>query len=233
MHKLILPLTIASMAFIASCSTLDKASVHGFNSGYYKLNDGKVKEKVYVNVSDEKIDVHHQIENIPDKVPFLSIAYNSPDSFSVRPIKFSKKSLDIDITSILLKYRPAIYGLPQQLTTDLNIAFYAGWRHDQYKITTMKDPLGNRYSKISSLGYDFGIFAGPGTTPVNPYTTLNIIDYDYSGMIMQTGFAGFLESDMASFGVAVGWDYLLNRDRNDWIYQNKPWIGFIVGVALY
>jgi hypothetical protein len=51
-------------------------------------------------------------------------------------------------------------------------------------------------------------------------------------MIIQTGIAGFIESNMASFGLGIGFDHLLNRDRDIWIYNKKPWIGFIVGIAL-
>jgi hypothetical protein len=51
-------------------------------------------------------------------------------------------------------------------------------------------------------------------------------------MIIQTGIAGFIESNVASFGLAVGYDYLMNPDRKIWIYTNKPWVGFVVGIAL-
>jgi hypothetical protein len=37
---------------------------------------------------------------------------------------------------------------------------------------------------------------------------------------------------MASFGFAAGYDYLLSQDRKIWIYNNKPWVGFVVGIAL-
>jgi len=69
---------------------------------------------------------------------------------------FKKQSLDVDITSILLKYRPSVYGLPAQLTTDLNMALYVGWRHDYFHLMSKKDPLGRSYHKISNHGYDFG-----------------------------------------------------------------------------
>ncbi len=51
-------------------------------------------------------------------------------------------------------------------------------------------------------------------------------------MIVQAGFAGFIESNIASFGLAVGYDYLLSANRELWVYQNKPWVGLVVGVAL-
>lgn len=224
---------IAVILTFSSCSTLEKSLTHGFNSGYYKLQSkNKNTENVYVDIVDEKLDVYYETGKQPDKNKFLTISLKPSDSLVISPMLFSKKSLDIDITTILLKYRPAIYGLPGQLNTDFNVALYAGWRHDNYNIKGKTDPLGMRYHKISNWGYDFGLFTGLGSTLISPFTTQNKITDEYSGLIIQTGFAGFIESNVASFGISIGIDYLMNSDRDVWIYTNKPWVGFIVGIAL-
>jgi hypothetical protein len=221
------------IGLLASCNTLEKASLHGLNSGYYKLNsENKNTRDVYLDVTNEQIDVYHHIKRQPEKKQFLTIPLNTTDSIIFDPMVLKKQSLDIDITAILLKYHPSVYGLPAQLTTDFNMALYVGWRHDNYQIVSKKNPLGMSYHKISNRGYDFGVFAGPGATLISPFTTQNKRADEYSGMIIQTGIAGFIESNVASFGLAVGYDYLLNSDRKIWIYHNKPWIGFIVGIAL-
>jgi len=219
---------------LTSCNTLEKVSPHGLNSGYYKFKSDSVNnQNVYLDVTDEKIDVYHHIKHQPDKTHFLTIPFNTKtDSLILKPMVFKKQSLDIDITSIILKYRPSVYGLPAQLTTDLNMALYAGWRYDFYHIMSKKDPLGRNYQKIIDRGFDFGVFAGSGATLISPYTTQNQRTDEYSAMIIQTGIAGFIESNLASFGLAIGYDYLLNPDRKIWIYNNKPWIGFMVGIAL-
>lgn len=224
--------TLAYAAFFSSCSTLDKASMHGFSSGYYTLKTGKKAEKVYVDVAEGEVGVYHEVGGKPSRDRFLSIPLQRADSVISVPMKFTRKSLDIDLTTVLLKYRPSVYGLPPQLTADLNVALYAGLRHDSYKLLRKTDPLGNHYHKISNFGYDFGFFAGPGITAVNPFTTNNRTTNEYSGMVVQMGFAGFLESNIASFGIAVGFDHLLNRDRAIWIYNSKPYVGFVVGIAL-
>ncbi len=226
-------ISILIYGFLTSCSTLERASMHGLNSGYYTLKSENMTEsKVYLDVTDEEIDVYQQIKEKPDKNQVLTISLKTTDSLLNKPLVFKKQGLDIDITSILLKYRPSVYGLPAQLTTDLNIALYIGWRHDTYNIVSKKDPLGKGYKKISNRGYDFGVFAGPGTALISPFTTQNKREDEYSGMIIQTGAAGFIESNIASFGLAIGYDYLLNHDRKIWIYRNKPWLGFVVGIAL-
>ena len=226
-------LLVVLIVFFTSCNVLEKASIHGFNSGYYKLESKqKSDQNVYVDVTEEKIDVYHQTEKQPDTNSFLTIPLKPSDSIQISPVVFKKESLDIDITAILLKYRPSVYGLPGQMTTDFNIGLYAGWRHDSYKIVSRLDPLGKNYHKINNWGYDFGLFAGPGATIISPFTTQNEVIDEYSGMIIQTGIAGFIESNIASFGIAVGIDSLLNSDREVWIYDMKPWMGFIVGIAL-
>lgn len=228
----IYPLIITGIALLCSCRALEKASLHGFNSGYYTLEYEKTKKPVYVDVTEDKVDVYNKINKKPDKEVHLSIPINNPDTLAISPLIFRKQSLDIDIASILLKYRSSVYDLPPQLNTELNFAIYAGWRHDSYKISTITDPLNKRHLKLTNFGYDFGFFAGPGTTNINPFTTNNRTTNEYSGMVLQTGFAGFLESNIVSFGVAVGLDYLLNDDKDIWIYHKKPWIGFVVGIAL-
>lgn len=228
--KLIFPAILLVSFALTSCSTLEKASLHGFNSGYYTLGSGKDAKKVYADVSDEKIEVYNLTGGKVDKDIFMSVS--NPDSLPVSSLNFRKQSLDIDITTILLKYRPSVSGLPSQLTSDLNVSLYAGWRYDNYKILRTTDPLGKSNLKISNLGFDYGFFAGPGTTGINPFTTNSRTTDEYSGMIIQTGLAGFLETDFVSFGIAFGLDNLLNRDSDIWIYNNKPWVGFIVGIAL-
>ena len=224
---------VVFVVFLTSCNTLEKVSMHGFNSGYYKLESKQESDQnVYVEVTDEKIDVYHQTKKQPDTYAFLTIPLKPSDSIQINPMVFKKESLDVDITAILLKYRPSVYGLPGQMTTDFNIGLYAGWRHDSYKIVSRIDPLGKNHHKINNWGYDFGLFAGPGATLISPFTTQNEVVDEYSGMIIQTGMAGFIESNIASFGIAVGLDSLLNSDREVWIYDKKPWVGFIVGIAL-
>lgn len=224
---------VSACLLLASCSTLEKASLHGFNSGYYKMRTATGNtQPVYADVTGEKIDVYRLRQNRPDKTAFTTIALTDPDSVATGKMLFSKNSIDIDLTSVIFKYHPSVYGLPGQLTTEFNIALYAGWRHDTYIVTSKESPLGKRYYRISSRGYDVGIFMGPGTTTISPFTTRNNRPDEYSGMIIQTGVAGFIESDLASFGIALGYDHLLNKDRTIWIYNKKPWMGFVVGIAL-
>jgi hypothetical protein len=225
-------LFVSSSALFCSCSTIEKASRHGFESGYYKHSlKSKKTEKVYLKITDKDVAVYGLEESKPRKLT-MTLPMGEADSLYVIPSRFSKTSLDIDITSVLLKYRPATDNLQPQLNTDLNVALYAGWRHDYYWIVGRKDPLGINQYKIIKRGFDFGVIAGPGTTFIGSSTTNNGTSKEYNAMIIEYGIAAFLETNFASFGLAIGYDYLANSDRSIWIYDNKPWIGFVIGIAL-
>lgn len=217
----------------SACGTLEKASLHGLNSGYYRMKENQQEQRdVYLDVSTDRIEVYSGVHNKHAGLLLKSLTLAPSDSLLPASLKFKKQSLDIDVTSILLKYRPSQNSLPAQLTTDFNVALYAGWRHDTYRLKSKIDPLGKTSQRVIARGFDFGVFAGPGTTPITPFTTGNRKSDEYSAMILQSGVAGFIESDVASFGLAVGTDVLLNEDRNIWIYTDKLWIGFVIGIAL-
>jgi hypothetical protein len=217
----------------SSCNILEKASLHGFESGHYVMKKGNEKPvRVYVSVEEEKMEVYSITGNEPEKKALISLPLKRSDTLNFDRIRFRKQYADLDITSVLFKYRPGLSGLPPQFTTDFNLALYAGWRMDYFAVQNQRDPLGHYHPKISSRGFDFGVFAGPGTTLISPFTTRGKQGDEYNGMILQGGIAGFLELHLASFGIALGYDYLLNSDREIWIYQNKPWLGFVVGIAL-
>jgi len=223
----------AGISIFSSCNILEKASMHGLKSDYYKLKvDNKNTEKVYLDLTDEIVTIYQVEANKPVRTEMMKIPLFASDSLFRDPSMLKKTSLDIDITSVLFKYRPKVNHLPAQLTTDFNAAIYAGLRFDNYSITGSKDPIGKCIHEIKSRGYDFGFFVGPGTTLVGPFSTRDAVSYEYNGMVIQYGIAAFLESNIASFGIAAGFDHLLSPDRNLWIYNKKTWIGFMVGIAL-
>lgn len=225
-------LYIVSIALFSSCSVIEKSSIHGFNSGYYKHSTGKGKaEVVYLQITDTEAAVYPVVDGKPGNQE-MTLPIGEADSLFSISSRFSKTSLDIDLTTIFLKYRPASADLQPQLTAELNVALYTGWRHDYYRIEGKKDPLGKNHYRVIKRGFDFGILGGPGTTFIGPSTTSNVISKEYNAMILEYGVAAFIETNFASFGLATGYDHLMNSDRSVWIYDKKPWIGLVIGIAL-
>jgi hypothetical protein len=226
-------IAVLILILLCSCSVIEKSSKHGFGSGYYTLKSPQnANEKVYVDIADEDVKVYHGNSGKPDTSSFMNFSLQYPGDIAHYPLLFRKRSVDIDLTTILLKYRPGVSGLPAQLNTDFNAALFAGWRQDNYHFHCKADPLGRFRHEMIQRGFDFGLVAGPATTLIGPFATNNVLNHEYVSMAFQFGLAGFVESNIASFGIAVGYDYLASPDRDIWIYNKKPWVGLIVGIAL-
>lgn len=218
---------------LGACSVLEKASIHNFDSGYYRLSMDTLKNKpVYLDISDEKMTCYHTEGKTPGANPYFDLSLSDTTHNRINPLRLTKTGIDIDVMTVLFKYRFSPYKFPKQFLSDFNVALYSGWRTDYFLIRSNKDPLGRYHTKILDRGFDFGLFAGLGTTLIGPFSTDNVVENEYNAMIIQYGIAGFVESKVASFGIGVGLDNLMSPDRNVWIYEMKPWIGFIVGIAL-
>lgn len=219
--------------YLCSCSIIEKSSIHEFDDGYYRVTtDSFQNKKIYVSVSDDVIFGNTiNKTGIKEDNPVFHFQLKDPNEFAGK-FSFKKSSLDIDISSVLMKYRPSVYGLPAQLSTDFNLALYGGWRKDMYRIFYETSPAGIKKLKQNHRGWDVGLFAGAGNTLVGPFSTRSVVADEYNGFIIQSGIAGFLETGFASFGLAGGFDHLTGPHGKDWIYQRKWWLGFMIGIAL-
>jgi hypothetical protein len=223
---------IYGLMLFTSCASVEKASRHGFEDGYYSLSTAITEPRqVYVENTTEEIRIYPAAKPAPDS-PDIRIPMRKVDSVCHIGYLFRKNSLDLDITTLPFKYRFARAGMPAQLNSDFNAALYAGWRFDSYRLNFRNDALGRCNGSLSGRGFDFGIFTGIGGTPVNEFTTAGASLREYNAPLIQSGAAIFIESNVASFGIALGADFLTGSDRRYWIYQGQPWLGFIVGMAM-
>ena len=58
------------------------------------------------------------------------------------------------------------------------------------------------------------------------------IDYEYDGLALSNGIAGIYDNKKINIGLALGIDMLTDKNRANWIYQGKPWIGILFGITL-
>ena len=151
--------------------------------------------------------------------------------WDVKQLKLHRNTFDIDILTVPFKIRPSVRGFPEQLTADFDAALYLGRRRDNYTITNVKT-RGNSKLQLTGAGYGYGGFVGLGSVAMNPYVTRNAIDYEYDGFVLNGGFAGIYDAKRFNIGLAVGTDFLVDKNRNSWIYHGKPWVGVLFGIDL-
>ena len=232
-----IPLLLVVILMSFSCVPVEKIARHDFDSDFYKLNaQGSDPSSVYINVLEDSIVVYPVITNgrneSPDTCSFKGISIDAikPGNYLYRSC-FVKKSIDVDLTTVILKYRPPRGGVPRQLSANFNAAIYMGFRKDYYKLLPYISPLHEEISFIRQIGFDAGIFAGIGLTPVNPTTTAGKVSQEYDGMVFQKGVAGFITFDNISVGLAIGFDNLLDNNKTSWVYNQKPYLGLVIGIS--
>ena len=222
---------------ITGCSVLDNnSSKYNFADGYYYSRLNKTKTaKYYVVTSSDSIKVYpsnvsRQIADTVKSITLLFPPRTKPSQFS--NYLFKTQTFDVDVLTILFKFRPAVKDFPGQLNANFNGAFYAGHRTDFYKLSYRQTPLHIQNRNITHYGYSIGAFAGLGTARIDEYVTLNRINYEYDGAVITAGGAAIFGFNKLNFGINTGFDYLTDKNRHVWVNQAKPWIGLSIGLNL-
>jgi hypothetical protein len=219
------------------CLPFDKIYSHDFNDGFFKLkSSGKKTENIYLNITDDSLKVYSVQKENKFKLSDTS-AFSGVNLKSILPgnvlcnSTLVKTSADIDLSTAILKFRPASGNVPSQLSTNVNGIFYTGFRKDFFKLKSSFSELHEMSLFIRHTGFDFGFFAGIGITPVTPTVTMNRTIQEYDGIVFQKGFSVFGTYENMSVGFAIGFDNLIGHDKSIWIYNQKPWIGLVLGIA--
>ncbi len=139
---------------------------------------------------------------------------------------FRRGSLDVDVFTTPFKYRAARGEVPAQLNTTFNGGFYFGYRRDHYIFHTRSNNANRKF------GYGAGGFFGLGSVFINPTFVQNNINFEYDAFALSYGFAVTGGYGRLNSGIALGFDFLTDMNKNFWIYEYKPWIGVVFGISL-
>lgn len=201
-----------------SCASLTSLPESELKSDYYYYREnGSRYEKVFVNVKDDSTTIV--------KVNGGSVIPNHTKQ------KFQKRSFDVDVLVALFKIRPQASNFPRQLVTEFNGNVFMGYRVDRYKSRYFDTPLGT-VKKFRHRAFTFGTFGGIGTTSVTPWSTNNKTTDEYNGLILTRGLSAMVGVNNLTVGLGVGWDFLTDRDKDIWIYQNRAWYGLTLSLNI-
>ena len=214
--------TICIGLLCCSCATLKRLPDSNLESDYYKFrSEGKGYSKIYLNVVEDSLNIFSTDADSKTKPPIVPVNGQT----------FLKESFDIDVMTVPFKFRPATQNLPRQLTVDFNGNIFLGYRFDQYKMVFVNTPAG-LVKKVRHRALTFGAFGGIGTSSITPWTTNNGTTDEYSGFILNRGISVMGGVNNLTVGLGIGWDYLTDRDKDTWIYQNEPWYGLTLSLNL-
>lgn len=226
------------LIFVSGCKSFSENSKYELNKGYYKAREaGAGDHRVYVYTNEDTLvafPLLKQARRVSLDTSGRAALLFPRVSRGVAPVTYTlhEYSFDLDVLTIPLKYRAETGGAQRQLNTQFNGALYAGFRTDRYRISYEHTPLGIADREIDHFGYSIGYFTGIGVEPINPWVTQDQFGGEYDGMAWMNGVAAMVGVNNFTFGLGVGVDHLMDRNRDIWIFQGKPWIGLTFGLNL-
>jgi hypothetical protein len=212
MYKL---LCLFVLITLAGCAGLNK---YQLKNDYYEFHQpGQPSTKVFVRVNEDSVEVTTLDESIE--------VIRGQDEY------FIKKSFDIDAMTVLFKYRPSSMGFPRQINSSFNGNVYVGYRIDRFWLDYKNTPAG-MVKELKHSALTVGGFGGIGTAFISPWSTNYRTTDEYDGVVLTKGVAFMVGINSLTVGFGVGWDNLTDRDKDIWIYQNKPWYGLTLGLNI-
>jgi len=236
MNRVTASILVMICVIMSACGVNRHTSKYSFTDGYYhsKLNGRKYK-KYYVVTGSGSVKVYpasisRQLADTVRSKTFLFPPHIQPKDFKNQI--FRSKNFDLDVITVIFKYRPPVTDYPAQLNTNFNGAFYAGYRKDSYILSYNNTPLHVANRQIIHHGYSFGGFAGLGSARIDEFVTLRRIDYEYDGVVFTTGIASELDLDKINFVLLSGLDFLTDKNSHVWVNNKKIWVGIGIGLNL-
>jgi hypothetical protein len=205
------------IALLTSCRTSYQTTT--VSTGHYKIIDTAIIS-VFIEDFTDSLEITDN-----GMTSFLPIPENSV-------LRLRQNSFDADVFSVPFKIRPSYEGFPPQFDAGFHLAFYAGRRHDYYKIGYKAAPNKKLYRYTKKIAFGYGGFVGIAAATMRPEVMRQMINYEYEGVTLDAGIAGIVDIGAVNVGIAIGFDHLVDKNRNYWIYQQRPWVGVLLGLNL-
>jgi len=151
-----------------------------------------------------------------------------------KKFKYTETKAKWQAVTIPFKVRFETDEKPYNLSTSVNVGFTISWKkiyHSYRPISESKDtkPFANKTSQ-----FELGLapFLGITAIDLEASNTNDIVENDRKIFGLSFGIFGMIGIDDFDIGVGIGIDHGFSNQSSDWIYQNKPWIGLILGIDL-
>jgi hypothetical protein len=217
---------------ISSCRVLNNNPKTSLKDGIYTSQN---KKAVFVELQNEDVLIYETSKSHPDSFEIVPVKYESSllsDNSIIQEIKLSKNSLDLDLITVPIKFRPSRKNVPAQLNYNINAQCFLGLRSDVYKINYHRYPNGHQKRQINHFGISFGVISGFGNAFMSPTNTNNLFNGEYDAVVFTKGLAAIIAINNFNIGLALGADRVLDSNNKIWIYQDKAWLGFTLGLNL-
>ena len=215
---------VVGLGFLQGCRVQSSSGV--LEPGFYRI-----LQPAQTDLSGQKIYVVDSGDSLQLLIPF-SDQRRFVHQSDYQSWTFHRTEIDVDVFTLPFKIRPARASLPAQLNSNFNAALYLGRRIDFYKYRWKPVMPSFSVRQLRSQGFGYGLFTGIGSTSINDFVMRKSIGIEYEGVVINAGIAAIYDARIFNVGFALGIDHLMDTNRQDWIYQQRPWFGVLFGLNL-
>jgi hypothetical protein len=134
-------------------------------------------------------------------------------------------------STIPFKYRPKRDSLNGNVSTSGNLGFVYGLKFSNHKFRNIYNSDGKRFNTFkTSISITPGFFVGPTTVDLTAKNTENKIKEDITVLGINSGFLLVFGVNKFNIGGAIGFDHALGNSGSNWIYNGRPWYGFVLSL---
>ncbi len=226
-------LSIISLLLLA-CNTMKHVPCSELNEELFKVKHKGEDEKVFFYTENDTLKTYTFKEGVKsiagndslkrENYPRIVLEVSPPDR-----LDFYRCGMNLAFLVLPVKFRPQAGEVPAQLNSDFNGALYLGYSFDRYSLAYAPVTSDLFSRRLNNYRLSFGGFIGIGSTLVLHTSTADAMYDEYDGVVLQKGVAANISVNNFTMGMALGFDNLLGKHRKVWIYQNKPYLAFIIG----
>lgn len=220
---------LSALATLSSCAGfLPRPDKDVFAEGGYRYRVASQPQgRVYVLPLADTLRLRHLPQG-PDSL--LALPAHTVHTQPRRT--FYDQSLDLDLFTAPVRYRPAAGPHPHQLRGTFNVNGYVGLRADRFVLRYRPTPLGLYRRVDRHLGLSVGGFVGLGAEGVKPDYVGRPITAEYDAPVLSRGVAVLVAVQQGTIGLMAGQDVLLDANSPHWYYHNRLWLGLGLGINL-
>jgi len=147
---------------------------------------------------------------------------------------YKTSTTNLQSLTIPFKIRFKQDSISSQISTGVNVGLSIAFKRQlkSYAPISAKSNSAPISYKESNFEYSIAPFLGVTTIDLTAANTGNEMNKDKKVFGLSYGVIGTIGINKFDLGLGFGFDAGLNKESKNWIYQNKPWLGIVLGLDL-
>lgn len=211
----------ALLAVTTGCQVLNESSNGTLADGRYRTGGARHWVEVAGDTLYTAPEAKTTVTTYPPELP---------PSATPPTLHLARYSLETGILTVPVKLRAPVGAYVGQLNPSFNANLYVGLRREWHTIGYRRSPIRGRWVREDAeWALSLGVFTGISQDFINPWNSDPPLEVEYDGIVWQNGAVLLVDYHWLTTGLAIGFDHLTDGNRQNWVFERRPWVGAVFG----